>query len=230
MAEAKNPIRRVESGANGTHVEVDLLWLRGQNRSQVRAAAVISVDDVDIIAAYRWIYSSGYATRTFQDGPEARRFQVTYGMHREIMGLPWQEDTLVVDHINRTTLDNRRHTLRVVTKSENARNLTLTDYPRIHVVIPTSWPGVTVVAIQAIVYEQFTGVRRVSCESLGKAIVVVRRYTDGDVPISQTGRSIIATLRGRFVYGPEGSRGQHKDGKVRVRKRWNMKTIMSLGR
>jgi len=40
-------------------------------------------------------------------------------MHRFIMGGP---KGLIVDHINRQTLDNRRENLRIVTHSENMKN------------------------------------------------------------------------------------------------------------
>ncbi|MDP1931912.1 MAG: HNH endonuclease [Gammaproteobacteria bacterium] len=40
-------------------------------------------------------------------------------MHRLIMGFP---ERMEIDHINGNSLDNRRSNLRVVTRSENARN------------------------------------------------------------------------------------------------------------
>lgn len=42
-------------------------------------------------------------------------------MHRLIIGAP---DGMIVDHINHNRLDNRRQNLRIVTPSENMRNLT----------------------------------------------------------------------------------------------------------
>ena len=54
----------------------------------------------------------------------------TYGkMHRWVMGfIPGEHLDMVVDHINHNGLDNRKENLRLVTTSENKRNIT-THYP-----------------------------------------------------------------------------------------------------
>ena len=44
-------------------------------------------------------------------------------LHRHVLGLtPAQNSSLVVDHMNRDTLDNRRKNLRAVTKRQNSLN------------------------------------------------------------------------------------------------------------
>ena len=45
-------------------------------------------------------------------------------MHRLIMG-KFEDDGLVIDHINHNTLDNRKHNLRICTESDNSKNKSL---------------------------------------------------------------------------------------------------------
>ncbi len=71
---------------------------------------VTVIDDADAhLARYKWFYGEGYAGRR-KDGM----------LHHCIVGFPL--DGLVVDHINRDTLDNRRVNLRIVTQRENLLN------------------------------------------------------------------------------------------------------------
>ena len=54
----------------------------------------------------------------------------TYGkMHRWVLGLkPNEQPDKIIDHLNHNGLDNRKENLRIVTTSENKRNIT-THYP-----------------------------------------------------------------------------------------------------
>jgi hypothetical protein len=82
------------------------------------------IDAIDAPWAEQWMWSlniGGYVTRPRlagdpSDGPR-RIF-----LHREILNLS-TESRLEGDHINRDKLDNRRRNLRVVTRMQNAQNV-----------------------------------------------------------------------------------------------------------
>lgn len=73
-------------------------------------------EDDDIVKKYKWhISDTGYAVwRGVIDGEKK-----TIRLHR-LIAKP--QGDLVVDHINRNKLDNRRANLRCVTQAENVRN------------------------------------------------------------------------------------------------------------
>ena len=77
---------------------------------------LINDEDEHIFNSYKWhISDSGYAVwRGTVDGKKK-----TIRLHR-LIAKP--SDGLVVDHINRNRLDNRRENLRCVTQAENIRN------------------------------------------------------------------------------------------------------------
>lgn len=85
------------------------------------------VDDVDFesLAAFAWHATIGGRAGLTNEKPYARRSIWEDGrsrsilMHREIMGSP---DGVLIDHINRNTLDNRRANLRLANHADNARN------------------------------------------------------------------------------------------------------------
>lgn len=72
------------------------------------ARTMIDLEHVDTVKNYRWHLSHGYA----------RNDEVGF-LHRYIMNLT---DDLVIDHINRNPLDNRRDNLRICTQHENCFN------------------------------------------------------------------------------------------------------------
>jgi hypothetical protein len=78
--------------------------------------AIVDDGDFDELSKYKWsagaIRNYPYAVRR----PNGK----TILMHRQIMGV--FNPNLIVDHIDRNTLNNTRSNLRVTTKSMNARN------------------------------------------------------------------------------------------------------------
>lgn len=74
-------------------------------------------EDFELIKEYKWfIDANGYVVSHLSDGS-------SIFMHRIIMGLT-SDDHLVVDHIlgEKTTNDNRKYNLRIVTHAENQMN------------------------------------------------------------------------------------------------------------
>ena len=83
---------------------------------------VALVDDVDFewLDQYKWFCDkthSGY--RAMRHNPTKNGKRKMVYMHREIMDA---SSGIQVDHINHSTLDNRRSNLRLCTNTENTRN------------------------------------------------------------------------------------------------------------
>ena len=83
--------------------------------------AIVDPEDYAALARYKWHATRGrttfYAQRKVWD-PVARK-EVTIKMHREILPVA---DGLVVDHISRNGLDNRKANLRSATPAQNTCN------------------------------------------------------------------------------------------------------------
>lgn len=85
------------------------------NDGSVRAYALVDPADVEFVNRWTWRLSkSGYAVRF-----DTSRNQTAY-LHRELLK---PEPSLVVDHINRNKLDNRRENLRSLTPSQSNHNM-----------------------------------------------------------------------------------------------------------
>jgi hypothetical protein len=86
------------------------LWLSGINGAGL--AAEVDPDDYVALSRHKWFYRNTYAVAVI-GGKSVR-------MHRLIM---MEDDpTVVIDHINRDRLDNRKDNLRRLTPRENANN------------------------------------------------------------------------------------------------------------
>ena len=77
------------------------------------AIALVSDEDWHRLSLVKWSVSDGYAVGSF-DG-------VQTSMHKVVISSTVAPG-LVIDHINRNRLDNRRENLRVVTPSDNSQN------------------------------------------------------------------------------------------------------------
>lgn len=94
-----------------------LIPLRARDGS-VRALAVVDDADFEHVSRWRWCLSrGGYPRRGFSVGGGKVRH---VALHRELMGEP--PAGMVVDHIDRDPLNNRRENLRFVTQAENLQN------------------------------------------------------------------------------------------------------------
>lgn len=90
--------------------------LNGQYGKGLRV--LVSDEDFDMVSKYRWY---GHPDHNCPKNIYARRYEhsKSFYLHRELIG---DKKGLVVDHINRNTLDNRRENLRHITHKENSRN------------------------------------------------------------------------------------------------------------
>lgn len=92
----------------------------------LRSGDVVKVDDIDYdrVSEYKWhihIFSGKkYAVRR----PYVKGKKTLVRMHRSILGL---KDELETDHINGDGLDNRRLNLRIATRGQNARNVSVVN-------------------------------------------------------------------------------------------------------
>ena len=74
--------------------------------------AKVDSQDYELVARHSWYYRDGYAL-TKINNKEVR-------MHRYILQITDPE--IIVDHVNRNRLDNRRENLRPYTQIQNANN------------------------------------------------------------------------------------------------------------
>lgn len=90
---------------------------------QLNHGKVAFVDDEDYerLCGYKYSFSNhGYARRYCKERSKNVRTSTCILMHHEIIGIP--PVGLMVDHINRDRLDNRKSNLRFVTRKQNNAN------------------------------------------------------------------------------------------------------------
>lgn len=84
---------------------------------------IVDPEDYERLAQYEWYYnksiSNFYAVRTRRSDESPRRGPAL--MHRDLIDVP---EGMVIDHINRKPLDNRKANLRPATRTQNACNNT----------------------------------------------------------------------------------------------------------
>lgn len=87
---------------------------------------LVSLEDFYTVSRFKWETYAPKSTLAYpKEAPGTIRYVLRSSagefirLHRDLMK---PTGDLVVDHINRVTLDNRRTNLRVVTRSENMRN------------------------------------------------------------------------------------------------------------
>lgn len=90
-----------------THAEIILRNKQGEEC----ARTLIDLKDVELVSQYKWCKSHGYVLCR----------EANIGLHQFIIG-DYDKDNMVIDHINRNPLDNRRENLRIVTPQQNCMN------------------------------------------------------------------------------------------------------------
>lgn len=84
---------------------------------------MISNSDYELVSKYKWhldpnkkLLTKFYVATKIGNGRKGTR---NLRLHKLLIDTP---EGMVVDHINRNTLDNRRENLRIITRAENNRN------------------------------------------------------------------------------------------------------------
>ncbi len=92
--------------------------LKDKNCNEV-GRAIIDLDDVDKCKPYKWhLRQRNYVIATIPNGTKSSDEKIH--LHRLISG--YDGNDLVIDHINRNPLDNRKCNLRIVNQQTNAAN------------------------------------------------------------------------------------------------------------
>lgn len=79
--------------------------------------ALIDLDDIDKCKDYKWHLKSKTSKYV-----EAIYNGTKIALHHYILGFRYEQDYIVVDHINHNPLDNRKENLRICTQQENIFN------------------------------------------------------------------------------------------------------------
>ncbi len=95
----------VKINIKNDYAEIEILDVRGN----IVARSMIDIDDVDKVKEYKWHLSHGYVNNRAKGK-----------LHRYLLKCP---ANMVVDHINRNRIDNRKSNLRICTQEENKRNI-----------------------------------------------------------------------------------------------------------
>lgn len=89
--------------------------------SKQEAYTIIDDEDYDKVSKFKWYLSRyGYARTSAYIGTiNGKEQRIEYRLHRFLLSAPKGKE---VDHVNRDKLDNRKHNLRLSTRSQNMAN------------------------------------------------------------------------------------------------------------
>ena len=100
--------------------------------------AIVDPDDYEQLTSHKWYAArcknTFYAGRHTKTGKDGKRIYIK--MHRVVLKPP---RGLIIDHINRNGLDNRKANLRIVTYAQNCLNRPYINRPN----SPSKYKGVT---------------------------------------------------------------------------------------
>jgi hypothetical protein len=90
--------------------------------------AVVDDEDYELVSRYSWYADEKgrmvYASTTVRFGPRAENKKQHIKMHRLIAGV-LHDPSILVDHWNRDSLDNRRSNIRIATPTQNSANMSV---------------------------------------------------------------------------------------------------------
>lgn len=120
-------------------IDGDLVYIDLSKRDGTIIKTIISIDDLDLVNSFKGKWYSDWCKSIKGYYVKGNNGKTTIRLHRHIMNpLPG----LVIDHINRNTLDNRRINLRSVTQEENLQNVSFNIGNKSNV-RGVSWHGVS---------------------------------------------------------------------------------------
>jgi len=122
-----NTTRCNDHPKNEYRITGQVAWVDVSTKSQPTAATQIDIDDLEKVIHFRGV--NGRLRWIAHDSSEINAVWGNYvfatdrktRLHRLIMNL--DDPTLIIDHINGDTFDNRKSNLRIITRAENNKNM-----------------------------------------------------------------------------------------------------------
>ena len=90
------------------------------NRKGVAYHYMVDKEDINLLESYKGTLHRGTDDYCYANLPTGKGQRKRIALHRMLMK---PNVDMVVDHINRNTLDNRRENLRVITTGQNTQNI-----------------------------------------------------------------------------------------------------------
>lgn len=101
------------------HAEIKLY---GKHKDVESGSFLISREDIKYVTKFKWYLNANNYPATYGTIDRNLRFSRPKPLHRLLFTM--LEKNMVVDHINRNKLDNRRENLRICTQKQNSYNRT----------------------------------------------------------------------------------------------------------